>query len=218
MRARRRPAVPACRTALLRARARRPRGCASTWTARTPRRAWPPAPPGLPTPWPQIHPRMRCPQGSPAQQIQLPANLGRSAACSRRRSGSCSSTACRWQPLAALQFTGLLLDLATRSSRGPWAQAWMSAACMRAAQEREPQRLLRPLTEGLARRGVPCQHALFVPPDSSYSKLGPRAGPPDMSWQAQPAAPVGCRPRAAAQRSTGARSLGVWKAMQTLSA
>jgi folylpolyglutamate synthase len=50
-------------------------------------------------------------------------------------------------------------------------------------QEREPQRLLRPLTEGLARRGVPCQHALFVPPDSSYSKLGPRAGPPDLSWQ-----------------------------------
>lgn len=50
-------------------------------------------------------------------------------------------------------------------------------------QEREPARLLRPLTEVLARRGVPMHHALFVPPDSSYSKLGPRVGPPDMSWQ-----------------------------------
>ena len=27
------------------------------------------------------------------------------------------------------------------------------------------------------------QHALFVPPDSSYSSLGPRTGAPDLSWQ-----------------------------------
>lgn len=53
----------------------------------------------------------------------------------------------------------------------------------RLLQEREPQRLLRPLTETLARRGVPMHHALFVPSDSSYSKIGPRAGPLDLSWQ-----------------------------------
>ena len=51
------------------------------------------------------------------------------------------------------------------------------------AQEREPQRLLRPLTEGLTRRGVPMHHALFVPADSSYSKLGANTGPLDLSWQ-----------------------------------
>ena len=50
-------------------------------------------------------------------------------------------------------------------------------------QERDPQRLLRPLTKLLQERGVSVQHALFVPPDSSYSSLAPRTGPPDLSWQ-----------------------------------
>ena len=27
------------------------------------------------------------------------------------------------------------------------------------------------------------QHAVFVPPDSSYSSLGPRTDAPDLSWQ-----------------------------------
>lgn len=35
----------------------------------------------------------------------------------------------------------------------------------------------------LARRGVPMHHALFIPSDSSYSKIGPRAGSLDLSWQ-----------------------------------
>lgn len=62
----------------------------------------------------------------------------------------------------------------------------MRRACQRMfnrAQERDPQRLLRPLTKLLQDRSVSVQHALFVPPDSSYSSLGPRAGPPDLSWQ-----------------------------------
>ena len=50
-------------------------------------------------------------------------------------------------------------------------------------QEREPQRLLRPLSEVLRERGVPVHQALFVPADSSYSSLGPRSGAPDLSWQ-----------------------------------
>ncbi|EIE20887.1 putative folylpolyglutamate synthetase [Coccomyxa subellipsoidea C-169] len=50
-------------------------------------------------------------------------------------------------------------------------------------QEREPQRLLRPLTEVLRERGVPMHQALFVPADSSYSSLGPRSGALDLSWQ-----------------------------------
>lgn len=50
-------------------------------------------------------------------------------------------------------------------------------------QEREPARLLRPLSEVLRARGVPMHQALFVPADSSYSSLGPRSGAPDLSWQ-----------------------------------
>ncbi|BDA42444.1 Folylpolyglutamate synthase [Coccomyxa sp. Obi] len=50
-------------------------------------------------------------------------------------------------------------------------------------QEREPARLLRPLSEVLRARGVPVHQALFVPADSSYSSLGPRSGAPDLSWQ-----------------------------------
>jgi len=50
-------------------------------------------------------------------------------------------------------------------------------------QERDPQRLLRPLTKLLQERKVSVQHAVFVPPDSSYSSLGPRTDAPDLSWQ-----------------------------------
>ena len=48
--------------------------------------------------------------------------------------------------------------------------------------EREPRRLLAPLTATLAERGTPLGGALFVPPDSSYAKLGP-AEAADVSWQ-----------------------------------
>jgi len=73
-------------------------------------------------------------------------------------------------------------------------------------QERDPRRLLRPLTATLAARGAPLPLALFVPADSSYAKLAPAAGPPDLSWQASlqavweaefagaPRAPVSPRP------------------------
>ena len=51
------------------------------------------------------------------------------------------------------------------------------------AQERDPQRLLSPLAKLLQERGVSVEHAVFVPPDSSYSSLGPRSEAPDLSWQ-----------------------------------
>ena len=31
--------------------------------------------------------------------------------------------------------------------------------------------------------GVCVEHAVFVPPDSSYNSLGPRTEAPDLSWQ-----------------------------------
>ncbi|KAK9835139.1 hypothetical protein WJX81_000787 [Elliptochloris bilobata] len=49
--------------------------------------------------------------------------------------------------------------------------------------ERDPRRLLQPLTATLAARGLALPLALFVPADSSYAKLAPSAGPPDLSWQ-----------------------------------
>ena len=51
-------------------------------------------------------------------------------------------------------------------------------------QERDPRRLLQPLTATLAARGLALPLALFVPADSSYAKLAPRGGPPDVAWQA----------------------------------
>ena len=49
--------------------------------------------------------------------------------------------------------------------------------------EREPRRLLAPLAETLAARGAPLAGALFVPPDSTYAKLGPGDPTADLSWQ-----------------------------------
>lgn len=54
-------------------------------------------------------------------------------------------------------------------------------------QEREPAKLLAPLVATLAERHVPMHHALFVPPESQYFKVGaggmPDAAPVDLSWQ-----------------------------------
>lgn len=49
--------------------------------------------------------------------------------------------------------------------------------------DRDPQKLLNPLAETLAARGVFPHHALFVPPDSTYMKLGPAGAPPELTWQ-----------------------------------
>ena len=52
--------------------------------------------------------------------------------------------------------------------------------------EREPLRLLTPLSETLASKGLPLAGAVFVPPDSTYAKLGPSEEPAatiDLSWQ-----------------------------------
>ncbi|GAB4823124.1 hypothetical protein N2152v2_010170 [Parachlorella kessleri] len=78
-------------------------------------------------------------------------------------------------------------------------------------QEREPHSLLQPLAQTLAERRVGFHHALFVPPNSTYSKVGPAAeaaGGPDLSWQqslrgvweAQAAAAVGGAARKQAGR------------------
>lgn len=51
-------------------------------------------------------------------------------------------------------------------------------------QERNPEALLRPFMTTLAARGLAFQQALFVPPESSYRKLGsPDHHPKDLSWQ-----------------------------------
>ena len=51
--------------------------------------------------------------------------------------------------------------------------------------ERDPRRLLTPLTETLRARGAPLEGALFVPPDSTYASLGPtEEAKVDLSWQA----------------------------------
>lgn len=55
--------------------------------------------------------------------------------------------------------------------------------------EREPARLLAPLADTLAAKGFPLAGAVFVPPDSTYAKLGPSedsasaAAAVDLSWQ-----------------------------------
>lgn len=52
--------------------------------------------------------------------------------------------------------------------------------------EREPLRLLAPLSETLSAKGLPLAGAVFVPPDSTYAKLGPSeesASTVDLSWQ-----------------------------------
>ena len=52
-------------------------------------------------------------------------------------------------------------------------------------QERNPEALLQPFMTTLASKGLAFQQALFVPPESSYRKLG--APEPhhnkDLSWQ-----------------------------------
>ncbi|KAL4436660.1 hypothetical protein ABPG75_003799 [Micractinium tetrahymenae] len=50
-------------------------------------------------------------------------------------------------------------------------------------QEREPQKLLAPLAQTLRERQVSIHHALFVPPDSTYMKLGATQEPINLSWQ-----------------------------------
>lgn len=50
-------------------------------------------------------------------------------------------------------------------------------------QERDPAALLTPLASTLASRDAFPTHALFVPPESSYMKLGGSNEPPDLKWQ-----------------------------------
>lgn len=52
-------------------------------------------------------------------------------------------------------------------------------------QEREPGTLLRSLMQVLTKRGVAIQHALFLPPDSKYTKVTKSKGEDhlDLSWQ-----------------------------------
>jgi hypothetical protein len=52
-------------------------------------------------------------------------------------------------------------------------------------QEREPEALLSSLLQSLGRKGVGIQHALFVPPDSMYSKAtkGGCLEQMDLRWQ-----------------------------------
>lgn len=84
--------------------------------------------------------------------------------------------------------------------------------------EREPLRLLAPLSETLASKGLPLAGAVFVPPDSTYAKLGSSEEPAsavDLSWQqglaqlwrdnfAAGAAAAGKEPSAAASASASA--------------
>jgi folylpolyglutamate synthase len=50
--------------------------------------------------------------------------------------------------------------------------------------ERDPRRLLAPLTDTLRARGAPLAGAVFVPPDSSYASLGPAEDAKiNLSWQ-----------------------------------
>jgi folylpolyglutamate synthase len=50
-------------------------------------------------------------------------------------------------------------------------------------QERDPTALLQPLISTLTDRGALPAHALFVPPDSTYMKLGKVDEMPDLAWQ-----------------------------------
>lgn len=50
-------------------------------------------------------------------------------------------------------------------------------------QERNPEALLKPFMSTLAGKGLAFQQALFVPPESSYRKLGGQEQHKDLSWQ-----------------------------------
>jgi len=50
-------------------------------------------------------------------------------------------------------------------------------------QERNPEALLQPFMTTLAVKGLGFQQALFVPPESSYRKLGSTEQHKDLSWQ-----------------------------------
>ena len=50
-------------------------------------------------------------------------------------------------------------------------------------QERNPEALLHPFMSVLAAHGLGFQQALFVPPESSYRKLGSTQQHQDLSWQ-----------------------------------
>ena len=52
-------------------------------------------------------------------------------------------------------------------------------------QERNPEALLQPFMSTLAAKGLGFQQALFVPPESSYRKLGVQDPQQDLSWQHQ---------------------------------
>jgi len=50
-------------------------------------------------------------------------------------------------------------------------------------QERNPEALLQPFMTTLAAKGLGFQQALFVPPESSYRRLGSTEQHNDLSWQ-----------------------------------
>ena len=50
-------------------------------------------------------------------------------------------------------------------------------------QERNPEALLHPFMSVLSAHGLGFQQALFVPPESSYRKLGSTQQHQDLSWQ-----------------------------------
>lgn len=70
-------------------------------------------------------------------------------------------------------------------------------------QERSPENLLTPLARVLAQRAVPIHHAFFVPPNSSYGKLGAREGPAELTWQSRLQAVWDSLPRTRAIALTG---------------
>lgn len=82
---------------------------------------------------------------------------------------------------------GRVADVETEAAEAPagdkaFVQRVLLFNCM---QERDPEKLLHPLAETLMERRVPVHHALFVPPVSTYMKLGgaAEAGVIDLSWQ-----------------------------------
>lgn len=71
----------------------------------------------------------------------------------------------------------------SQSSSSPVELRLLLFNCM---HEREPLRLLAPLSETLVSKGLPLAGAVFVPPDSTYAKLGPSEEPAatvDLTWQ-----------------------------------
>lgn len=50
-------------------------------------------------------------------------------------------------------------------------------------EERDANNLLRPLRSTLAARSAVPGAAIFVPPESTYMKLGPADAPPELAWQ-----------------------------------